>query len=55
MTKAEIEQRAKELYWAQSLAWSGNKWDWSKASEDVKEKFRAHASAGTRPPLPAEI
>lgn len=50
-----IEKKAQELYHAQSRAWSGTAWAWSKASEDVKEKFRAHARAGTHPPLPAEI
>ena len=51
----DIEKKAADLYRAQSKAWSGNEWPWSKASDEVKEKFRAHARNGTHPPLPAEI
>ena len=51
----EIEEKAKALYAAQTRAWSGTVWAWSKASDEVKEKFRAHARAGTHPPLPSEM
>lgn len=51
----EIESKAKEKFEAQTLAWTGNVWDWNAASEEVKERFRIHARSNTRPPLPAEI
>lgn len=50
----DIEKAAQELYHAQTRAWSGSAWAWTKASDEVKEKFRAHARAGTRPPLPTD-
>ena len=50
-----IEKRAQELYHAQTRAWTGTAWSWTEASDEVKEKFRAHARNETRPPLPEEI
>lgn len=53
--QTETEERAKAIYARQTIAWTGNAWDWDKASEEVKERLRAHARAGTNPPLPTEI
>lgn len=48
-TTESIEQKAKELFWAQSISFTGNKWDWNEASEEVKDGFRLHALNETRP------
>jgi|GEM_PF-6142206 len=50
----KIEAQAQALYHAQTRAWSGTAWAWTKASDEVKEKFREHARNGTHPPLPGE-
>jgi hypothetical protein len=51
----EILQRAKDLFWAQSESWSGNRWDWDEADEEIKNKWIIHAKNGTRAPLKDEI
>ena len=38
-----IEQRAKHLFEQQTLAVTGNVWDWLKASDEIKNKWRVRA------------
>lgn len=40
---------ARELYQAQTLAWTGAAWNWDEACERTREKFLAHARKGTKP------
>lgn len=52
--RRDLDLAAQKLYHEQTRAWSGVAWEWTKADEEVKEKFRAHVLAGTRPPLPTD-
>jgi hypothetical protein len=49
ITTPEIIRRAKEMFWMNSESWTGKRWDWDKAGDEVQGKFIQHAINGTTP------
>lgn len=48
----DIESRAETIYRQETVAWTGNEWDWAKASHEVREKFLQKARERQEPYLP---
>jgi hypothetical protein len=51
----QAEAAAKRLYERETQNLTGHTWDWNKASEAVKEKFRVRAKEGSRPKVLDDI
>ena len=45
----DIESQARKLFERQSLEWTGHIWDWTAASDEVKQRFIQHILDGSRP------